>query len=226
MHVHAPQIDVARRTAYRRLASFANKGQLPPPLPLPPPKVALMFITRGDLPYEPLWRAFLDSTPLALQQLGAQGANSSSLNSSSNGSSAHRPAPPWQQLFTIYTHPPPNHTHPPNNMFAGHEVPDRLPVQWGNHSMVGCWWVPATAAGNCSECMLAAHLHARIQPVPVRNNSVAALIDSALLAHPSTLLPICRWTRSGRCFERRWLTPPTSVLCYSATAASRSTRRR
>ena len=87
-----------------------------PPAELEPwqgtPKVALLFLTRGDLPYEQLWRAFLDGASdvvagaaaaegaaaggaaaaavddgqLADQQLGRKGAfGSSSGGSSSNG---------------------------------------------------------------------------------------------------------------------------------------------
>lgn len=124
-----------------------------------------MFLTRGDLPYEPLWRAFLDSASelaataaevqaaaaVAAAGTGEQhgGQDHPDYGSSSGGSNTAtlwqrlfsgdgRPAdaPAWAQLFTLYTHPAPGLSHPRGSLFAGHEVACRHAVEWGNHSVI------------------------------------------------------------------------------------------
>ena len=129
------------------------------------PKVALMFLTRGDLPYEPLWRAFLDSaselgdTAAEMQaaaatagagtgeQQGRQsqpdfGGGGSSRNTATlwqrlfGGGGRPADASCWARLYSIYTHPAPGWSHPPGSLFAGHEVACRQAVEWGNHSVI------------------------------------------------------------------------------------------
>ena len=129
------------------------------------PKVALMFLTRGDLPYEPLWRAFLDSaselgdTAAEMQAAaatagagtGEQQGRQSQPDFGGGGSSSNtatlwqrlfggggRPADAscWARLYSIYTHPAPGWSHPPGSLFAGHEVACRQAVEWGNHSVI------------------------------------------------------------------------------------------
>eukprot|EP00887_Chlorella_sp_A99_P004266 scaffold15.g4266.t1 len=77
------------------------------------PREALMFLTRGDMPFEPLWRLFL-------QRLlpGARGDAS------------------WRRFFSIYVHPAPGYFFPKGSLFAGREVPERINVTWGQHSVV------------------------------------------------------------------------------------------
>jgi hypothetical protein len=70
------------------------------------PKVALLFLTRGPMPMEPIWRCFLGD--------GAA----------------------WQRLFSLYAHPPPAFSYPAASLFAGREVAGRVEVAWGQHSVV------------------------------------------------------------------------------------------
>lgn len=135
------QIDAARRLAASGLnaagissaatgASDAGMYNLPGA----PSKVALLFLTRGDLPHEPLWRSFLASASTAVNAAAA-GAARTEAGPGGAGSSGGVAGlgSSWQALFTIYTHPPPGHSHPPGSLFAGHEVPGRATVAWGNH---------------------------------------------------------------------------------------------
>ena len=88
--------------------------------------VALLFLTRGAMPLEPLWRLFL---------LGSAEA--------AEPAAALRPRQRQQQqrhpLFSIYIHPPVGYAYPPSSLFAGHEVPLRVEVHWAQHSMVSGW---------------------------------------------------------------------------------------
>lgn len=71
------------------------------------PKVALLFLTRGPMPLEPVWRDFLEDSFI-----------------------------PWSMLFAIHVHPGQGIMYPDSNIFSGKELKDRVTVQWGNHSMV------------------------------------------------------------------------------------------
>ena len=140
--------------------------------PQPLPKVALLFLTRGDLPHEPAWRAFLDTASAAVQQAAPPGVG---------------PAD-WRQLFSLYTHPPPNHTHPAGSLFAGREVPGRVPVQWAGHSMVRGGW--------------RGRVRIHVPFAWVRPDRSARLHRPA--SPPGRRR---RWTRSARCCGRRCATP-------------------
>ncbi len=41
-----------------------------------------------------------------------------------------------QQMFSVYIHCPPDFSYAPGNLFAGYEVPQRVPVTWGQWSVV------------------------------------------------------------------------------------------
>ena len=41
-----------------------------------------------------------------------------------------------QSLYSVYVHTSPGFSFAPGNVFAGYEVPDRVQVMWGQHSMV------------------------------------------------------------------------------------------
>jgi len=71
-----------------------------------PPKVALLFLTRGSLPLEPIWRDFLEASPI-----------------------------PWESMFRLYVHRS-DHKKRKEGIFTGKEVPKTVSVQWGNHSMI------------------------------------------------------------------------------------------
>lgn len=90
--------------------------------------MALLFLTRGWLPYEPVWRAFLSSVP-ALGKGSNQG---------------------WQQLFSLHVHLPPNHFFNSESLFLGYEVAERIEVEWGQWSVVR----HLTLLGSCNACLL------------------------------------------------------------------------
>lgn len=109
------------------------------------------------MPFEPVWRRFLQAPPGA----GA-------------GSPKHGS---WLGLFAVYMHPHPNFTFPPESLFYGREVPDRVAVEWGQHSVVSCWRL----------CMW---LLARVQPaeacwggpVPARPSAMQMEAERRLVA--------------------------------------------
>lgn len=155
-----------------------------------PLQVALMFLTRGPMPLEPVWREFFSSAALVeplpeVQQSSAYRcmvAVSWKPTSLDQGQhvpfchhTAHRKAllalmqagqagdlarttgsaqseAAWrlnrrrrrgsigviaaQQLFSVYLHPSPGQAYPNSSIFAGHEVGDRVRVQWAQWSVV------------------------------------------------------------------------------------------
>lgn len=70
-----------------------------------------MFLTRGPMPLEPIWREFLEGDPA--------------------GGGVH-----WSELFALHTHPAPGYEYPPASIFHGTEVAGRRRVVWGEHSVV------------------------------------------------------------------------------------------
>ena len=79
------------------------------------------------MPFEPLWRAFLHA------DAGVQGS--------------------WADLFAIYVHPPPDFSYPPESLFHGREVPDRVAVEWGQHSVVSAVCVCVCGGGGVCVCV-------------------------------------------------------------------------
>ena len=80
-----------------------------------------MFLTRGIIPYEDTWRQFLKAVPERVPGAAAAG---------------------WRALFSMYVHLPPDLVYPEGSLFAGHEIAERIPVEWGQWSVVR----PDTAA--------------------------------------------------------------------------------
>lgn len=76
-------------------------------------QVALMFLTRMGIPYEAVWKAFLESVP----NFGGQGDS-------------------WTLLFNVYVHPPPNVVLHESSIFVNFQLPQRAEVQWGQWSVV------------------------------------------------------------------------------------------
>lgn len=94
---------------------FSSEGALQGNPGLPPtdnelPKIALMFLTRGPMPLEDIWKWFLGSET----------------------SSA------WTSYFSLYVHPAPDYTPEPTSFFAQFALPvkERVKIEWGQHSMV------------------------------------------------------------------------------------------
>lgn len=77
-------------------------------------QVALLFLTRLGIPYEAVWKAFLESVP----DFGGQGSDS------------------WMLLFNVYVHPPPNVVLHESSIFRNYQLPQRVTVEWGQWSVV------------------------------------------------------------------------------------------
>lgn len=89
-------------------------------------KVALMFLTRGPMPLELVWRRFFAAAALVRHApVLSDGPQDSRLT----GVIAQ------QLLFTVYLHPPPNFTYTRHSIFFGREVPNRVKVQWAQWSV-------------------------------------------------------------------------------------------
>ncbi len=101
---------------------------LPTPAMHQLPKVALMFLTRGEMPLEPIWADFLAAAAAVVRSAGIAAGQLG-----------------WEALFALYVHPPPDFPgYTPGSLFAGREVANRTAVQWGQHSVVRgisllCW---------------------------------------------------------------------------------------
>lgn len=91
-----------------------TKKKPPPQLP----KVALLFLTRGPMPLESIWRDFLgvDSNYTPLENVATTAA--------------------WQKYFSIYVHTAPGFKYPPESIFAPFTVKDPVQAQWGDHSII------------------------------------------------------------------------------------------
>lgn len=81
------------------------------------PKVALLFLVRGPMPLEPVWQLFLEQSVL--------------------------PKVSALDLFSLYVHPSPGFYYPTRDsimrspsLFSGHEIDERIQVEWGQHSVV------------------------------------------------------------------------------------------
>ena len=75
--------------------------------------MALLFLTRMGIPYEAVWKAFLESVP----NFGGQGDS-------------------WMLLFNVYVHPPPNVVLHQSSIFVNFQLPQRAEVEWGQWSVV------------------------------------------------------------------------------------------
>ena len=125
-----------------------------------------MFLTRGPLPFEALWREWLlqarGMLPLycvaaaacanagwdevravraACGGGGGGGGNGSSTSTNNSISSSDDDDDPHlilgQRLFRVYTHAPPSFPgYLRGSIFAGTLIDDRLSTTWGDHSMV------------------------------------------------------------------------------------------
>ncbi|KAK9848925.1 hypothetical protein WJX84_001940 [Apatococcus fuscideae] len=85
------------------------------------PRVALMFLTRGPLPYEPVWRTFLDGIPDKQQEaVGKQGQH----------------LEPWETAFSLFVHAPGSFKFPRGSLFSGREIKQRVPVEWGQWTVM------------------------------------------------------------------------------------------
>ncbi|KAK9822232.1 hypothetical protein WJX81_002852 [Elliptochloris bilobata] len=109
------------------------------------PKVALMFLTRGAMPHESLWKVWLGAADGVLPRAAAAAAACG--NREPSCTAAARSALLQggdgarlrlrQHLFSLYIHPGPDDSgYGPTSLFHGRVVPNRVQVRWGEHSMV------------------------------------------------------------------------------------------
>ena len=101
-------------------------------------QVALLFLTRDWLPYEPVWRAFLGSVP-------SMGGNAQQEQQEKEAA--------WKLLFSLYVHAPPGNKWGWDSIFAGREVANRIKVEWGQWSVVR---LPRQALSHISACVTGA----------------------------------------------------------------------
>jgi hypothetical protein len=91
-----------------------TKKKKQPPAELP--RIALLFLTRGPMPLENIWRDFLivdeDYVP------------------SKKGNAT------WQKYYTMYVHTSPGFKYPSNSLFAPFTVDHPIPAKWGDHSII------------------------------------------------------------------------------------------
>lgn len=113
---HPPAVSCA--TAGPQIVHNGSSAARRAPLPQLP-RVALLFLTRGSMPLRPVWAAFF-SAAAALTA----------------GSASDKPQDVAGLLFSIYVHPPPEHRFPRWSEFYGHQVPNRVVVEWGKTTEV------------------------------------------------------------------------------------------
>ena len=85
-----------------------------PPTELP--KIALLFLTRGPMPLEPIWREFLHVDPNYLP--------------TKNGKAT------WQKYFSMYVHTNPGFKYPRTSLFAPFTIAKPIAAKWGDHSII------------------------------------------------------------------------------------------
>ncbi len=120
------------------------------------PKIALLFLTRGLIVQEPVWRLWFKraadavvtvvdpapplqgspSLPGCLSHFVSVDRRHASVRNSTRvraGSSLID----QQSLFSVYAHPTLSFPgYPPGSLFAGREVEDRVETAWGSHTLV------------------------------------------------------------------------------------------
>lgn len=110
------------------------------------PKVALIFLIRDFLPHEELWRVWLASAAglvntkcikgLPCQNLGREYWHQVQQACGNSHFNANQTVLQQQHMFSIYVHNWPNSTaFPPDSIFYNTEVVNRVPTEWGGHSL-------------------------------------------------------------------------------------------
>ncbi len=126
------------------------------------PKVALMFLSKGELPHEDVWGQWLASAegrlPYAWASDSVCVANNSIVADALLDSMRQVCAPDAQggssvilrqHLFSVYVHAPPSFAGFRNtSIFANHLLADRTVVWCGGGEHMSWWWC------NCTLCMI------------------------------------------------------------------------
>ena len=106
-------------------------------------KVALLFLTRGELPHEATWRAFFENAgktvprtaELAVCSNSAQLAETLHDQCEAMNNATGDPIEA-QQLFSVYVHAPPSFAGYPNSsLWANSRISQSIHVSWGDHSI-------------------------------------------------------------------------------------------
>ncbi len=110
---------------------------------VPTPRVALLFLTRGDMPQAATWAAWLGSAVGLAPAKPCWGADACAAAAAAwlaeAESLAFRPeaAGAAQQLFSLYVHAPPNAPGLASDpTFGPWRIPQQVPTQWGDHSLI------------------------------------------------------------------------------------------
>ncbi|KAK9813067.1 hypothetical protein WJX72_008331 [[Myrmecia] bisecta] len=106
------------------------------------PKVALMFLTRGDLYHEPTWRLWFQyaANLVPLDAVRAGQCSADRLHAISQHCASKRSgsdALAQQHLFNVYIHSSPDWPgYPKGNIFRGRELTQRVNASWGTHALI------------------------------------------------------------------------------------------
>ncbi|KAL4537779.1 hypothetical protein Ndes2437B_g08880 [Nannochloris sp. 'desiccata'] len=110
------------------------------------PRIALLFLTKGEMHHEQTWKAWFDVAGYVLPRAAvlekcSQGlsgvedvrAMCGTLDSASSGGSDVIAA---QMLFSIYIHAPPSFGgYVPESLWAPYRIYDQIQTRWGDHSL-------------------------------------------------------------------------------------------
>jgi Core-2/I-Branching enzyme len=80
------------------------------------PKIALLFLTRGPMPLESIWRDFL-----GVDQNYIPSKNSTAA---------------WQKYFSVYVHTTPGFRYEKDSLFAPFTIDKPVLAEWGGHSII------------------------------------------------------------------------------------------
>ncbi|KAK9823942.1 hypothetical protein WJX72_006544 [[Myrmecia] bisecta] len=105
------------------------------------PKVALMFLTRGELYHEETWAAWFKFAQgqIPVSAIKAAGCDAKML-AQIDRTCAVAPGTPAikaQHLFNVYIHTAKEFKgYPVSNVFHGHDIDNKVEVAWGTHSLI------------------------------------------------------------------------------------------
>jgi hypothetical protein len=110
------------------------------------PKVALLFLSRGDMPHEQTWKAWFDVAGYLLprnmvlekcsQSFSAVEGVAATCRILNVAASGGLDVVAAQLLFSVYIHAPPSFKgYPPNSIWGPYRISDQLDTQWGDHSI-------------------------------------------------------------------------------------------
>ena len=85
------------------------------------PKVALLFLTRGPMPLESIWRDFLGVEPMNTARDTLKDSNTTAA---------------WQKYFSVYVHAAPGFVFSEESFFGQFSINKPVQAEWGKHSII------------------------------------------------------------------------------------------